>query len=49
MKLGLIFSVIALVLTAEACSGDVKVTGIPESIELQAPFCVPAPVDAGDQ
>lgn len=35
-----------------ACSGDVEVTGVPESIRLDVPFCVPpkqptASVDAG--
>lgn len=28
------------------CSGDVEVHGIPETIQLQAPFCVPI-TDAG--
>ncbi len=37
---------LVLVLTLVACSGDVEVHGIPESIKLDAPFCVP-PKDAG--
>ena len=35
-----------LCLLLVACSGSVEVTGIPESIELETPFCVP-PKDAG--
>ncbi len=41
--------VVALALTAvglAGCSGDVNVHGVPDKIELEAPFCVPSK-DAG--
>lgn len=38
--------VVLLALLAAACSGTVDVHGIPEEIQLRAPFCVPPSADA---
>jgi hypothetical protein len=35
--------VMALARSIVGCSGDVTVHGVPESIQLQTPFCVPSP------
>ena len=45
----IVAAIIAVGLLSSGCEGEVDVHGIPKSIELQAPFCVPAPKDAGDQ
>lgn len=40
--------VAAWALFLASCSGDIEVHGVPKKIELEAPFCAPAPADAGD-
>ncbi len=44
-----IIGVAGVIAAVWACSGDVEVHGIPETIELQAPFCVPPTKDAGTE